>query len=69
MLFRSPVAFMVVGNGQIRLLPVNLNSSVDKILDLIPDLFNKVNESIKRKIVVKKDLSSKSENSKNETTS
>lgn len=65
----NPVAFMVVGNGQIRLLPVNLNSSVDKILDLIPDLFNKVNESIKRKIVVKKDLSSKSENSKNETTS
>lgn len=54
----NPVAFMVVGNGQIKLLPVNINSSVNKLLDLVPDLWNKVNEMIKRKASVKKDIKS-----------
>lgn len=52
----NPVAFMVVGNGQIRLLPVNINSSVDKILDIIPDVLNKMEDSIKKRIVVKKEI-------------
>lgn len=52
----NPVAFMVVGQGQIKLLPVNVNSSVEKILDLIPDLIDKANASFKKKIKVKKDL-------------
>ena len=52
----SPVAFMVVGNGQIRLLPVNINSSVDKVLDLIPELIKKVNDGVKKKIIVKKEI-------------
>ncbi|HOJ10715.1 MAG TPA: GerW family sporulation protein [Clostridiales bacterium] len=52
----NPVAFMVVGNGQIKLLPVNINSSVEKILDLIPELINKANESVKKKIIIKKDI-------------
>jgi len=52
----QPVAFMVVGNGQIRLLPVNINSSIDKIIDLVPDLINKLNETVKKRIIVKKDV-------------
>jgi sporulation protein YtfJ len=52
----NPVAFMVVGQEQIKLLPVNVNSSVDKILDMIPDLINKANEAIKKKVVVKKEV-------------
>lgn len=51
----NPVAFMVVGQGQIKLLPVNINSSVDKVLELVPDLLNKANEAIKRKITIKKE--------------
>jgi len=54
----NPVAFMVVGQGQIKLLPVNVNSSVEKILDLIPELMEKASESFKQKIKVKKDLKS-----------
>lgn len=54
----NPVAFMVVGQGQIKLLPVNVNSSVEKILDLIPELLDKANSSFKKKIKVKKDLKS-----------
>jgi sporulation protein YtfJ len=60
----NPVAFMVVGQGQIKLLPVNVNSSVEKILDLIPELIEKANESFKKKIKVKKDLKSGGKNEK-----
>ena len=52
----NPVAFMVVGQGQIKLLPVNVNSSLEKVLDLIPELIEKANESYKKKIKVKKEL-------------
>ncbi len=52
----QPVAFMVVGQQQIRMLPVNLNSSVDKIIDLVPELIEKLNDTIKKKINVKKEI-------------
>lgn len=52
----NPVAFMVVGNEQIRLLPVNMNSSVDRIIELVPELFNKANEEVKKRIKVKKEI-------------
>lgn len=51
----NPVGFMVVGNGQIKLLPVNINSSVDKILDIIPDILGKVEDTLKKRISVKKE--------------
>jgi sporulation protein YtfJ len=54
----NPVAFMVVGNGQVRLLPVNINSSMDKILDLIPEIFDKVVEALTKKVIVKKETKS-----------
>jgi sporulation protein YtfJ len=54
----NPVAFMVVGNGQLRLLPVNINSSVDKILDLIPEIIDKVEDSLTRRVTVKKESKS-----------
>lgn len=52
----QPVAFMVVGQEQIKLLPVNVNSSVDKILDLIPELMKKASDTVKKKIKVKKEI-------------
>ena len=51
----NPVGFMVVGNGQVKLLPVNINSSVDKILDIIPDILGKVEEMLKKRISIKKE--------------
>ncbi|MDP4179682.1 MAG: GerW family sporulation protein [Bacillota bacterium] len=50
----SPVGFMVVGNDQIKLLPVNVNTSIDKVLDLIPELFDKTSEVIKKRMEDKK---------------
>lgn len=51
----NPVGFMVVGNGQVKLLPVSINSSVDKILDIIPDILGKVEETLKKRVSVKKE--------------
>lgn len=51
----NPVAFMVVGQQQIKLLPVNLNTTVDKILDFIPDVINKINDAYNKKMSNKKD--------------
>lgn len=47
----NPVAFLVVGQNQIKLLPVtNANNTVaDKIIDYIPTLFDKVNELVSKR--------------------
>lgn len=55
----NPVAFMVCGQNHVKLLPVNMNSSVEKILDMIPDLVERANELLNSKLSKKKDESSK----------
>ena len=54
----KPVAFMIVGNGTIKLLPATPDaSSADKIANLIPEVFDKVNDlvsSMAEKIAKKK---------------
>ncbi|MEE0944337.1 MAG: GerW family sporulation protein [Clostridia bacterium] len=43
----KPVAFLVVGNGNVRLLPItNSSSPVDKIIDLMPEMVDKVNGAV-----------------------
>ena len=39
----NPIAFLVVQPDGVRLLPVNYASTVDKLLDYVPDLFDKAN--------------------------
>jgi len=51
----NPVAFMVVGNGHIKLLPVNINSTIDKILDLVPEFLCRLENICKKKIAVRKE--------------
>lgn len=41
----NPIAFLIVEEGKVRLLPVNYSSCIDKILDYVPDLFEKLNKS------------------------
>ena len=45
----KPVGFLVVGNDQIKMLPVDSNSisTVDKLLDFIPQMVDKVNTLVK----------------------
>jgi sporulation protein YtfJ len=44
-----PVAFVVVGNGNIRLLPVDGDVVIDRLLDTVPDLLERVMETFQRK--------------------
>lgn len=45
----SPVAFMVVSKGQIKLITVNPSSGIyDKILEMIPDAIDKISEGIEK---------------------
>ena len=45
----TPVSFMVINNGNIKLMPVEYCSTLDKIVDYIPDVFNKVSDLINKK--------------------
>lgn len=38
----QPVGFLVVGNGNIRMLPVDTNSMVDRLVDLTPQLVSQI---------------------------
>lgn len=46
----NPVAFLVVQNGTARLLPIEHNSCVDRLLDYVPDLMEKVNQMFNKKM-------------------
>ena len=39
----SPIAFLVVSSNNVKLLPVNHSSSLDRLIDYVPDLMEKVN--------------------------
>ena len=44
----KPVAFLVVRQDVVKLLPVDHLNSIDKILDYMPDLIEKVNSAINK---------------------
>ena len=45
----SPVAFIIIQSGTVKLMPVEYNNSLDKILDYVPDVFEKVNQIMKNR--------------------
>lgn len=45
----QPVAFLVAGNGTIRLLPVDGNMIVDRLIDTVPDLVDKITGMLHKK--------------------
>lgn len=50
-----PIAFMVVGNGHVRLMPVDsANRPIDKLVDYVPELVDKLVSSEKFTIPLKK---------------
>lgn len=51
----NPIAFLVVQAGNVKLLPVNHSSAVDKLLDYMPDAIDKVNSLINKQIQIKSD--------------
>ena len=59
----NPIAFLVIQGENVKLMPVNYSSSIDKFLDYIPDLLDKTNNMINKCIQKSKDK----EKSKEET--
>ncbi|MBO8137905.1 MAG: GerW family sporulation protein [Desulfotomaculum sp.] len=44
----QPVGFLVVGNGQVRLLPVDGNAIYDRLIDMMPNLIDKLQSMCSR---------------------
>lgn len=44
----QPMGFLVVGQGQVRLIPVDGNVTVDRIIDVAPTVINQVSEMFGR---------------------
>lgn len=44
----NPVAFLVIQENSVKLLPVSHYSAVDKLLDYVPDLFEKIQDAISK---------------------
>ena len=51
----SPVAFLVVQQNNVKLLPVEHCSAIDRLLDYVPDLIEKVNNMLNKQMQNKKD--------------
>jgi len=52
----NPVAFLVVGpNNNVKLLPVNHSSAIDKLLDYVPEIMEKVNGIVHKGMQDKKE--------------
>ena len=49
----TPVAFIIIQGETVKLLPVEHNNSLDKLLDYVPDLFEKVNKFMDNKLQAK----------------
>jgi len=45
----QPVAFLIIQNENVKLIPVEYCSTIDKIADSIPDIINKINDFINKK--------------------
>ena len=55
----NPVAFLVVQEGSVKLMNVDHDSCIDKLLDYVPDLMQKLNEMFNKTIQQKEDRTNK----------
>jgi uncharacterized spore protein YtfJ len=51
----SPIAFLVIQANNVKLLPVSHSSTIDKLLDYVPDLMEKTNNILNRQMTNKKE--------------
>lgn len=56
----NPVAFLVIQGSNVKLLPVNHSSTLDRLLDYVPDLIEKTNN------ILNKQMNNKKEEKQNE---
>lgn len=56
----NPVAFLVIQGSNVKLLPINHSSALDRLLDYVPDLIEKTNN------ILNKQMNNKKEEKQNE---
>lgn len=49
----NPVAFLVINSDSIKLMPVSHTSTIDKLMDYIPDVLEKANKIVNKKMDAK----------------
>lgn len=64
----NPISFLIVQQDKVKLLPVNHSSCIDKILDYIPELFDKVECMMEGKSNCQEENIDNKKEEKNETT-
>lgn len=64
----TPVAFLIVQDKGVKLVPVTHSSAIDKLLDYVPDLIDKVSNFINKKSEQKEEEKKEKEEEKDETT-
>ena len=62
----NPIAFLIVEEGKVKLLPVNHSSCIDKLLDYVPDLFEKISQTACRINIKDEDLNKENKKQENE---
>lgn len=55
----NPVAFLVVQENNVKLMPVDHSSCVDRLLDYVPDLMQKLNDMLNKKMSDKEEKTNK----------
>lgn len=55
----NPIAFLVIQPNNVKLIPVNHSSSLDKLLDYMPDFMEKANNMMNRCVQTKKEQTQK----------
>ena len=55
----NPIAFLVVQSNNVKLLPVSHSSSIDKLLDYVPELMDKLNTTMNKCIQNKREKTEK----------
>ncbi len=62
----NPIAFLVIQENNVKLMPVNHTSSLDKLLDYMPDLMEKASNALNQCLQNRKQDNEKSEEKKDE---
>ena len=55
----TPVAFLILQSGQVKLMSVEHENCIDKILDYVPDLLEKMNKMFEKKLDMQKSQTDK----------
>jgi len=61
----SPVAFVIVAQDSIKVLPVEHISTIDKLVDYMPELIQKANDIVNKSIDIKQEEKNKENSEKN----